>query len=306
VANRAATVFVAGGTGFIGSRLTRYLLRSGFRLTVTGTRPQDQRLLPDGYTYLQADTTRSGDWQNALARSDIVVNLAGKTISSRWTRKEKKAISESRLLTTRRLVEGLDGKRASVLCSASAVGYYGAAGDRPLSETSPSGDGFLAELGRDWESEALKAADKGLRVILGRFGVVLGPDGGALSKMLPIYKWWLGGPLGNGRQWFPWVHIDDLLSAILYTIQRETIEGPVNMCSPNPVRNRDLAKALGSAMGRPSLLTTPSPIVRLVLGEFGSSLVTGQRVLPKVLMSSGFSFRYPDIHTALSDIIGKM
>jgi uncharacterized protein (TIGR01777 family) len=194
-------------------------------------------------------------------------------------------------------------KEGAVLCSTSAVGYFGSRGDEEITEDGTPGDDFLAGVCVDWENEALKAADKGNRVAITRFGIVLGKTGGALGQMIPAFKRFVGGPLGSGNQWFSWIHMEDLLNAFLFVFENQGISGPVNFCSPNPVRNRDLAKALGKVLSRPSFLTTPGFMLRLVLGEFGSVLLEGQRVSPLKLMEHGFTFRYPDITGALEEVI---
>jgi uncharacterized protein (TIGR01777 family) len=190
-----------------------------------------------------------------------------------------------------------------VLCSTSAVGYYGFRGDEEITEDSTPGEDFLAGVCVDWENEAVKAVDKGIRVATTRFGIVLGKTGGALGQMIPAFKKFVGGPLGSGNQWFSWIHMEDLLNAFMFVFENQDIHGPVNFCSPNPVRNRDLARALGKVLSRPSFLTTPGFMLRLVLGEFGSVLLEGQRVIPAKLLKYGFSFRYPDISEALEDVV---
>jgi len=171
-----------------------------------------------------------------------------------------------------------------------------------VEEDSPGGD-FLARLCVDWEREALKALDKGVRVTVTRFGIVLGKTGGALGQMISAFKKYVGGPLGSGDQWFSWIHMDDLLNAFLFILDNDAIQGPVNLCSPNPVRNKELAKALGKALSRPSFLKTPSFLIRLILGEFGSVVLKGQRVIPAKLSQKGFVFKYPEIRSAIEEVI---
>lgn len=197
-------------------------------------------------------------------------------------------------------------KREGVLlCSTSAVGYYGFRGDEELTEEDHPGSDFLAKVCIAWEREAHRAADKGTRVVITRFGIVLAKTGGALGQMIPAFKRFMGGPLGSGTQWFSWIHMEDLVSAFLFVIDHQDIHGPVNFTAPNPVRNRELAKALGTALIRPSSLKTPAFALRLVLGEFGLLLLKGQRVTPAKLMHHGFVFRYPEITNALQDIVAK-
>jgi len=183
------------------------------------------------------------------------------------------------------------------------VGYYGFHEDEELAEEAPPGNDFLARLAVEWEGEALKAQEKGARVVITRFGIVLGEKGGALGQMIPLFKKFIGGPIGNGRQWFSWVHIKDLAEAFVFLMKHPEISGPVNLCSPNPLQNKDLAKALGKALHRPSFMPAPGFMIKLVLGEFGSVILEGQRVVPRRLLDSGFKFEYPDIDKALRSIV---
>jgi uncharacterized protein (TIGR01777 family) len=303
----AMKILITGGTGFVGSHLTALLLREGHAVTLLTRSPKGPPRGSSGASFLQGDPTRQGPWQEAVGSHDAVINLAGASIFSRWTEEQKKAIRESRVMTTRNLVEALPpaSEKATTLLSASAVGYYGFHGDEELDETSPPGSDFLARIAAEWEGEALKAAAKGVRVVVTRFGIVLGERGGALGQMIPFFRKYLGGPLGSGRQWFSWIHIQDLGEAFAFLLGRPELSGPVNLCSPNPVRNRDLARALGKALHRPSFLPAPGFMIRLVLGEFGTVILEGQRVLPRRLLDQGFTFQYPDIERALEEIVSR-
>ncbi|MBN1472832.1 MAG: TIGR01777 family oxidoreductase, partial [Syntrophaceae bacterium] len=189
------------------------------------------------------------------------------------------------------------------LFSTSAVGYYGFHQDEDLTENSAAGNDFLARLAHDWEQEALRAKEKGARIVITRFGIVLGKNGGALGQMIPLFKFFLGGPLGSGRQWFSWVHMQDLSEAFGFLLQHPEINGAVNLCSPQPVRNADLGKAIGRVLHRPSSMPAPGFMIKLILGEFGSVLLEGQRVIPRRLLDAGFKFKYADIEKALQNII---
>jgi uncharacterized protein (TIGR01777 family) len=298
-------VFITGGTGFVGRHLSRFMLDKGHRVTVTGLRPTQDIIHHDRFEYISADTTQPGPWQEELAHADVIINLAGKTIFKRWSKSYKQEMYDSRILTTRNLVAALPQKKGIVFCSTSAVGYYGEGGDETLSEDAANGEDFLAHVSIGWEEAAMAAADKGARVVILRFGIVLGNDGGALAKMLPAFKSFAGGPLGSGKQWFPWIHMDDLLSALAFVMENKEIEGPVNFCAPHPVRNRDFAKALGKILKRPSVMPAPALMIRMVMGEMAMALLASQRAVPDKLLSHGFNFQYPEIKDALKNLIGK-
>jgi len=298
-------VLITGGLGFVGTQLSIRLVEKGHQVTVVDHSPQPRTYTPQEVRYVSADTTVKGAWQEEIQAQDAVVNLAGTSIFRRWNDETKQLIHDSRVLTTRNVAEAMPKEKVSLLCSTSAVGYFGFRGDEKLTEGDAPGDDFLARVCVDWEREAHKAADKGVRVVIARFGIVLGKTGGALGQMIPAFKKFVGGPLGSGKQWFSWIHMEDLLNAFLFCFENQDIHGPVNLCSPNPVRNRELAKALGKVLSRPSFLTTPAFMLRLVLGEFGSVLLGGQKVNPAKLLKHGFVFHYPEITDALEEIIGK-
>ena len=297
-------VLITGGLGFVGTQLALRLIKKGHEVTVLDRAPERPSYTPQETHYISADTTTKGAWQEEIKHQAVVINLAGYSIFVRWNAKIKKQIYDSRILTTRNVVEALPGNRQTQLCSTSAVGYYGFCGDEKLSEETAPGTDFLAGICVDWETEAQKAESKGVRVVITRFGIVLGKTGGALGQMIPAFNKFVGGPLGSGRQWFSWIHMEDLLNAFLFVFENETIRGPVNFCSPNPVRNKDLAGALGKVLSRPSFFKTPGFILRIVLGELGSTLLKGQRVIPTKLLNNGFSFHYPEISGALEEVIG--
>ena len=300
-------VLITGGTGFVGTQLTNRLIQEGDEVTILTRSPKAPKGTAFGVYYLQGDPTQKGPWQDSIKDHDAIINLAGASIFSKWTDAYKKLIRDSRMTTTRNLVEGIPAhsERKITLFSTSAVGYYGFHGDEELAEDAPPGSDFLARLAVEWEGEALKARDKGARVVITRFGIVLGEKGGALGQMIPLFKKFIGGPIGNGRQWFSWVHIKDLAEAFVFLMKHPEISGPVNLCSPNPLQNKDLAKALGKALHRPSFMPAPGFMIKLVLGEFGSVILEGQRVIPRRLLDSGFSFQYPNIDKALQNLMGR-
>ena len=296
-------VLITGGLGFVGSHLSQFLLDKGYRVTGVGRPASQQQIQHANFNYVSGDTTLTGKWQEALSDVDAVVNLAGKSIFNRWSSKTKKQIYDSRILTTRNVVAALPQDRNITLCSASAVGYYGDRGDSVLKENDQPGNDFLANLSIDWEAEAMLAPAESSRVVLMRFGIILGKSGGALGQMIPAFKAFVGGPLGNGGQWFPWLHMDDLLTAIDFIIAHSDIHGAVNFCAPNPVRNRELSKTLGNILKRPSFMPAPAFMLRLILGEFGGVLLGSQRVVPDKLLKAGFKFEYPEIRHALEAIV---
>lgn len=297
-------IFMTGATGFVGTYLAGRMIKEGYEVTVltpslTGTEVKAEKL-----SYLIGHPTIQGQWQEAVGGHDVIINLAGASIFSRWTPEQKKIIRSSRIETTRNLVEALPSSADRIaLFSTSAVGYYGFHKDDVLTETSAPGEDFLAKLAYDWEHEALRAKEKGVRVIITRFGIVLGKNGGALGQMIPLFKYFLGGPLGSGNQWFSWVHMHDLAEAFVFLLNHRDLSGAINLCSPKPLRNKDLAKVLGKVLHRPSFMPSPGFMIRLILGEFGDVLLKGQRVIPHRLLDAGFQFRYPDIEEALKSII---
>lgn len=296
-------IVITGGSGFVGTHLSRYLLAAGHEVTALGTRPSYKLIDHSLFTYMAADTTRPGDWQQAVADADIVYNLAGRTIFKRWSKRYKKQIYDSRILTTRNTVEALSTNPRTVLVSTSAVGYYGDCGDAELTESSPPGSDFLADLAKDWESEAMAAQANGARVAIARFGIVLSADGGALAKMIPAFRSFLGGPLGNGQQWFPWIHIQDMVAALYFLAGGANLSGPFNLCAPHPVRNGMFAETLGRVLARPAAMAMPAFMLKMAMGEIGGVLLASQRVLPTHLSEAGFEFGYPQIEVALENLV---
>jgi hypothetical protein len=300
-------VFMTGGTGFVGTYLSRDLVQAGHTITILSRRAQPPAPPRPGISFFTGDPTREGPWMALVPEHDWIINLAGASIFNRWNKARKKEIIESRELTTRNLVAALAaGDRRQLFCSTSAVGIYGARGEEELTEDSSPDAGFLGEVAHKWEAEAMKARDLGVRVVITRFGVVLGRDGGALSQMAPLFKKFIGGPIGSGVQWFSWIHQADHARAFRFIQENPQISGPVNFTAPYPVRNRELARALGRVLHRPSFMPTPAFMLRLVLGEFADTLLTGQKVLPKRLLDAGFTFNFPNIEAALADLLGQL
>jgi len=299
-------ILITGGTGFVGTALARRLALEGYEVGVVTRTLQGRAAREARISFIEGDPTRQGAWQARVPEYDAFINLAGESIFKRWTSEAKKRIRESRILATRHLVEAIPeaGGAGTVLISGSAVGYYGARGDEEITEGASPGEDFLAQVAKDWEGEALQARLKGVRVILCRLGIVLDREGGALKKMLPLFRWGLGSPLGSGRQWFPWVHRGDLVRIFMFLLGRPDLSGPLNCTAPCPVRNVEMTKTLGEVLRRPTFLPrVPGWVLRIVLGEFGTTLLQGQRVVPARLLESGFRFEYPTFEAAARDLL---
>jgi len=299
-------VFITGGTGFLGAALTEKLLAEGHLVTILSRSSQNNRDIKDGLTYTEGNPTTSGSWQKEICKHDVVINLAGASIFRPWNTRNKEAIYNSRIHTTRNIVDAIakHADKEITLLSGSAVGYYGFQDDEELDESGAPGDDFLATVVKDWEAEAIKAEENGARVVLCRIGVILGKDGGALSKMLSVFKWGIGSPLGSGKQWFSWVSLPDLVNIFLFLMANKTISGPVNCTSPYPVTNREMTKSLGRALHRPVILPpVPAFLIKGVLGEFSDVFVKGQKVIPGKLLENGFDFELPEIKEAFAHLL---
>jgi uncharacterized protein (TIGR01777 family) len=298
-------VAITGATGFVGRRLVERLQEQGHQpLILTRNPAAAQRAFPT-LEIIAYTPTESGSWQQAIAGCDAVVNLAGEPIAeSRWTPKQKQEILNSRQLGTQKIVEAIAqaNPKPAVLVNASAIGYYGTSETATFDETSPAGNDFLAEVCQAWEAEAKKVKDAGVRLVILRLGIVLG-NGGALAKMIPPFKLFAGGPLGTGRQWFSWIHRDDLVNLILEALSRPDIEGVLNATALNPVRMSELCQTLGKTLERPSWLPVPSFALEALLGEGAKVVLEGQQVLPKRTTSYGFEYQYPTLKQALEEIL---
>jgi len=297
-------VLVAGGKGFLGTRLVRLLARKGDRVTVL-TRGSVPPVLRDGVRFARWDGVNSAQVLDEVAHADAVVNLSGASVGEgRWTKKRKREIEESRIVTTETLVRAMSKTSSPprVFLCMSAVGIYGEGGEEELTETHAQGGGFLAELSRRWEGAAVRARDRGIRVVLPRTALVLSSEGGALGRMILPYRLFLGGPLGSGEQWFPWVHADDAVASMAFALASEDLSGPFNVSAPGAVRMEEFARELGKALRRPSFLRVPSWVLMLALGEMAETILRSQRVIPQVLLRHGYQFRFPHLDQALRDI----
>ncbi len=299
-------IFITGATGFVGTYLVRNMQQLGHEITTVVRSSRSAERLPSGVSIVEGDPTRPGSWQQSVNEHDVVINLAGASIFTPWTSKARQLILESRILTTRNLVDALRGAReGTALLSTSAVGYYGGRDDdRVLDESNPPGSDFLAEVGVKWEAEAERARDFGVRVVLPRFGIVLGKDGGALSRMIPAFNNYAGSALGSGKQWFPWIHEKDLFRIFVFASEGNKVEGPVNCVAPTPVTNGELTRTLAKVLKKPLIMpAVPRFILRTILGEFADVLLKGQRAVPRRLLELGFEFRFPTLREALEDLL---
>jgi uncharacterized protein len=286
-------VLLTGASGFVGGHVTRALEERGHRVLPVSRTPGK------GYDWSPASLARG------VAEADAVLHLAGENLfGKRWSAEQKQRLWSSRFERTKELAALVAQQKSRGFVSASAVGYYGASESATLQEGSPRGAGFLAELCADWEAATEAAAEAGVRTAIVRIGVVLGEGGGALAKMLPPFKLGLGGPLGSGRQWVSWIHVDDLASLFVELLENPKTTGIYNGTAPNPVTMGELARALGRALHRPALFPVPAPMLRLALGEVADVMLTGQKVLPRRALEMGFSFAHPEIEEALRDLVG--
>ncbi|MCE2673132.1 MAG: TIGR01777 family oxidoreductase [Microcystis sp. 53598_E5] len=313
-------IAITGATGFVGSRLVVKLYDRGDDILILTRNPDKAGRIYPKSIYPKIEiipyiATESGDWQKEICGCDAVINLAGEPISERWTGEAKRAIVASREIGTEKIVEAISrservatalaDQKPKVLINSSAIGYYGTSETASFDENSPPGDDFLADVCKKWETAAQKVKDYGTRLVILRTGIVLG-NGGALGKMIPPFKLFAGGPIGSGRQWFSWIHRDDLINLIIYCLDRQGISGTFNATAPNPVRMKEFCQILGEVMNRPSWLPVPDFALEILLGEGAKIVLEGQEVLPKATQALGFDYRYPNLEAALQEIVPKM
>ena len=302
-------IVMTGGTGFIGRSLCASLCQEGHLVTLITRRREDaQRLCGSTVTAVEWNSRETGAWEYCLEDADAVINLAGEPIADgRWTEARKRLLTESRVLTTRLLVHALSrcSSKPRTLVSASGIGYYGASDDRVLDESAGRGQGFLADLCLAWEEEALRAEEFGVRVVILRTGMVLEQDGGALPKMLLPFQFFAGGPIMPGTQWISWIHRRDHIGLTQWALATPSVTGPVNVVAPEAVTMSRFCEGLGRILHRPSWLPVPGFTLSLALGELGTLMTTGQRVIPAKALSGGYVFRYPTLEPALQAIVTK-
>ena len=302
-------IVIAGGTGFIGRALCSTLVKRGHRVIVLTRHLGQVHHRPElPVQAVEWNAQDSGPWEQVLEGADAVINLAGASIAdARWTDLRKQLITDSRILTTRLLVRALSrwSSKPATFISASGIGYYGATDDHRLDEGAARGEGFLADLCLAWESEALRAAEFGARVVTLRTGMVLEQDGGALPKMLLPFRFFAGGPIMPGTQWVSWIHRRDHIGLIEWALANNGISGPLNAVAPEPVTMKVFCEVLGRVIHRPSWLPVPRFALNVLLGELGTLMTTGQRVIPAKAMAGGYRFQYPTLEQALRDVLMK-
>jgi uncharacterized protein (TIGR01777 family) len=295
-------ITISGASGFIGRRLMKTLAAAGHSLTALSRHAGSN--MPPNVKLFAWDPGKGEPPAESLREASAVVHLAGEPVAQRWNSAVKQRIRDSRVNGTRHLVEALRklSRPPGVLVCASAVGYYGTRGDQLLDESSQPGEGFLADVCKEWEREAVAAESLGIRVVRVRIGVVLDPKGGALVRMLPPFRMGVGGKVGDGRQWMPWIHLQDLGNLFQFALE-QPIRGPVNGTAPNPVTNADFTRALAAAVHRPAIFPVPTFGLKILFGEMSDVLLASQRVFPKAAEAAGFSFRFPQIDPALADLL---
>jgi uncharacterized protein (TIGR01777 family) len=297
-------IIITGATGFIGSILVDRLWNQFHSLVLLSRRPP-QEVGVAKKEWIAWNPPAGGSWERAVDGADGIINLAGEPIAGkRWSKEQKEILRKSRIDSTRALVNAL-GKsevKPKFFLSASAVGYYGPHGDETVTEASAPGSDFLSTLCVEWEGEALKAEAYGVRVARIRTGIVLGKGQGALKKMVPPFKMFMGGPLGSGKQWMPWIHIEDEIGLLLFLMENENARGAFNATAPHPVTMEDFARALGEVLNRPSWVSVPPSALALIAGEMADMLLTGQRAVPEAALKLGYPFKYPMIGDALKSL----
>lgn len=303
-------IAISGATGFVGSRLVAKLHAEGHRILVlTRNTTFAQKVFPPqafpNLEIIAYTPIVSGAWQDTIAGCDGVVNLAGEPIAEgRWTPERKQEILNTRKLGTQKIVEAIakSQPQPSVLVNTSAIGYYGTSETASFDEDSANGKDFLAQVCQEWEAEAGKVKDINVRLVILRFGIILG-NGGALGKMITPFKLFAGGPIGTGQQWFSWIHLDDIVSLIIQALTKSTMEGVYNGTAPQPVSMNDLSTTMGKVMNRPSWLPVPGFAIEAILGDGAKVVLEGQQVLPKRTLESGFEYQYPNLQSALTQIL---
>jgi uncharacterized protein (TIGR01777 family) len=302
-------IIVTGATGLIGSKLVDSLTQRGDELVIFSRKVSEAKVIfPKVKSFVEWNYNKPELWKSSLENSDAVLHLAGINLfSRRWNENFKKEIIDSREISTRNIVEAIKfcTNKPKIFISSSAIGYYGDCGDTILNEASPSGTDFLANVCTVWENESAKVATFGVRSVQIRTGLVLSPEGGALKQMLLPFQLFIGGPLGNGKQWVSWVHMDDIVNIYIHSIDSKVLTGAINAVSPNPVRMRLFSKTLGKVLNRPSLFPVPKFALKLLVGEAAEVITASQYINVKKLIDSGYRFKFEKLDSALKDLLKK-
>jgi len=300
-------IIITGATGLIGRKLSQKLTEAGHQIIVFSRNASSAKnILKKDYTYIDWDYRNSDKWIESISTADVIVHLAGINLfAKRWNKKFKEEILASRKETTKALVDAvkLSQAKPEVFVSASGVGYYGDCGDKLLDENSPAGNDFLAEVCKVWEAEAAVVEQAGVRRVSVRTGIVLSKEDGALKRMLLPFKLFVGGPLGNGKQWFPWIHIDDIVGIYFHAIENQNLIGAVNAASPNICTMKGFAETLGKVLHRPSLFPVPELALKIAIGEAGKVVLMSQRVKVNKLLESGYKFKFENLEEALRNLL---
>jgi uncharacterized protein len=305
---------IAGGTGFIGSHLAKSLTASGDEVIVLSRNPgKHQGVLPQGVKVAEWDAQTGKNWSHWIDADTVIVNLAGEPIDgtgfipSRWTAERRRRILNSRLNAGQAMIDAIESATAKprALVQSSAVGYYGYHGDEVVTEDTPPGDDFVAQVAVQWEASTARAEEMGIRRPVIRTGLVLDPKDGVMPRLTLPFQLFAGGPMGSGKQWYSWIHITDEVDAIRFVMMEEGTNGPFNLTAPNPLPNKEFAKIMGHVMGRPSFLPVPALPMRAAMGEVADLALRGQRVIPERLLKSGYDFKFPQLEVALRDLLSK-
>ena len=306
-------VIITGGTGLIGSELAKDLAADGHEVIVLSRNP-DKHTFPAGVRDEKWDSKTAAHWGHLADGADAIVNLAGEPIAgsgllpSRWTDERKRRIRQSRIDAGTAVTEAIRAatNKPKLLIQSSGIDYYGdVESDKIITEDAPNGDGFLADVTVDWENSTATVEEMGVRRVIIRTGIVLSTESGALPITVLPFKFFAGGPLGNGEQWWPWIHLDDEVRAIRFLLESETAVGPYNLCTPNPLKNKAFAKVIGNVMNRPAFFPTPAFALKLALGEIAAIVLDGRRAVPQKLEEAGFTFKYPQAAEALRDLLNQ-
>ena len=299
-------IVIIGGTGFIGKTLSSTLIEAGHKITVLSRASVPDSFLRNGIAVLRADVSQPGPWQEKMPDFEVIINLTGASIFRRWTSRGKQEILDSRILTTKNIVKAISkqSRNTKQFFTMSGVGYYGFHRDEFLDENDLAGSDFIARVATRWENETQPVKEMGIRLVICRLGHVLGMHGGALPKLVTLARLHLGNYWGNGNQWISWIHQEDLARAFLFFLDTHTISEPINITTPNPVRNREMMQVLTKTTSKRVIIPpVPKFALQLMLGQFSSVFVNGQKVMPTILQQKGFTFKFPVLDKALNDLL---